>query len=355
MKKLILGTGRLLQLPLFAAALLCYLSAWISPASFWPVHFFGLAYPIIFILLAGFTVAWLLVEPKLAWLPVLAILGGMPFFSSSIGLANPFSRSLPAEAIPNKNEGFTLLTYNVQGFARHVSFTGAEKQRRLDAFFEFFTDDGVEVICAQEFIHNKFGKELLRMLDKAGYTYRHHFHNRVIILSKYPILSGGGVDFKVYTNGTAFADIKVGQRVVRVYNTHLQSIKFDNKDYENIESGSPQKPGLIRIARKLKRAAVVRSEQVDQLSAHMAQSPHPTIVVGDFNESPSNYAYSTLSRGKRDAFLANSFQRPGTYAGPIPGLRIDFLLVDQSMRTNGYHVIRNHMSDHFPVRCRVWF
>ncbi|MEM6725045.1 MAG: endonuclease/exonuclease/phosphatase family protein, partial [Bacteroidota bacterium] len=185
--------------------------------------------------------------------------------------------------------------------------------------------------------------------------YRHHFHNRVIILSKFPILSRGGVDFQVYTNGTAFADVQVGDQTVRIYNTHLQSIKFDDEDYENLEAGSTESPGMIRIARKLKRAAVTRSKQVHQLQEHMAQSPHPTILVGDFNESPSNYAYSRLSKGKRDAYLSKSFQKPGTYAGPIPGLRIDFLLVDRSMKTSNYHVIRNRMSDHFPVRCEVWF
>jgi endonuclease/exonuclease/phosphatase family metal-dependent hydrolase len=72
-------------------------------------------------------------------------------------------------------------------------------------------------------------------------------------------------------------------------------------------------------------------------------------VAGDFNDTPNSYAYRTLSQGMQDAFWKSGRGLGSTFNGPIPGLRIDHMLVDLYIKVERFEVVEEDISDHFPV------
>ena len=79
------------------------------------------------------------------------------------------------------------------------------------------------------------------------------------------------------------------------------------------------------------------------------ESPHPIILAGDFNDTPSSFVYNKISSFLEDTFVekGNGFGR--TYAGELPLLRIDFILKSQEFKTLNYQRHKVFFSDHFPV------
>lgn len=52
----------------------------------------------------------------------------------------------------------------------------------------------------------------------------------------------------------------------------------------------------------------------------------PMFVIGDFNDPPVSYSYSTLSDGLKDAFVDAGTGMGKTYIGVMPNFRIDYIL-----------------------------
>jgi endonuclease/exonuclease/phosphatase family metal-dependent hydrolase len=92
---------------------------------------------------------------------------------------------------------------------------------------------------------------------------------------------------------------------------------------------------------------------VDILSAHIRQSPYPTIVCGDFNDTPVSYTYHKM-RGKLvDAFIESGSGIGNTYLGNFPSFRIDYIFHSKSFRSCCFRTDRINMSDHYPVMCTL--
>ena len=78
----------------------------------------------------------------------------------------------------------------------------------------------------------------------------------------------------------------------------------------------------------------------------MQNCKHKMIVCGDFNDSPTSFAYGTLSKGLKDAFIESGSGLGNTYIGPFPSLRIDYILYDKSFDSYNYKSINTNYSDH---------
>jgi endonuclease/exonuclease/phosphatase family metal-dependent hydrolase len=75
----------------------------------------------------------------------------------------------------------------------------------------------------------------------------------------------------------------------------------------------------------------------------------PVISCGDFNDTPSSFSYYVGTKGFKDAFISSGFGIGRTYNGPIPALRIDFIMYKAPLSPLRTRVIKNPVSDHFPV------
>ena len=177
--------------------------------------------------------------------------------------------------------------------------------------------------------------------------------------SVWSTLDQGAIRFENSTNSMVWADIQVEGRRLRVYSVHLQSNHISGDAAKLREKGDLQERetwvGIKGILRKYKRATQLRAEQAEQVAAHIAQSPYPVIVCGDFNDTPVSYAYHHILQSRR---LADAFRKSGsgpgfTYGGVLPALRIDFILTDPELDLRNHDRYRESFSDHFPVLCEI--
>jgi endonuclease/exonuclease/phosphatase family metal-dependent hydrolase len=67
------------------------------------------------------------------------------------------------------------------------------------------------------------------------------------------------------------------------------------------------------------------------------------------NDTPFSYAYHTLSYGLKDSFSERGSGFGITYNGPIPGLRIDYILTSPQINIHSHDVLSSTLSDHYPV------
>ena len=102
------------------------------------------------------------------------------------------------------------------------------------------------------------------------------------IFSKFPITGNGFVRMKNRNVFCVYADILINNVKVRVYNLHLQSIKFGDEDYsfyshltEKKSDSSDLSAGSWKILTKLKKAFALRAGQVDILQQNIRRLTLP--------------------------------------------------------------------------------
>jgi endonuclease/exonuclease/phosphatase family metal-dependent hydrolase len=347
--------------------LLSYLAAFISPdGSFWWLQLIALTYGFLLLFNLSFVLFWILVKRKLYWYSAIAILIG---FSKIFGIAEPgFSSEEPqkdsASMMPLK-----VMSFNVRLFDLYNWFHSNETREKI---FKFLKNESPDIVCFQEYYSSdrKLGdfnnNKAIPLVLQTPYSHieytvslRDSDHWGIAIFSKYPLVSKQAVHFeKRGGNIFIYADVKAGNDTIRIFNTHLESIRFRNEDYRflsNLKNDVEQDEmaGGIKILGRLKRAYAKRAKQVDMLKMEIEKSPYPVIVAGDFNDTPSSYTYHKIAEGLKDSFRESGIGFGKTYAGLFPSFRIDYLLHSEDLYSTHYVTHHEKISDHFPVTC--WF
>lgn len=342
--------------------LLSYLSVFISPQYFWPIAFLGLAYPFLLILNIAFVVLWTLKWKKQVLLSFLAIAIGYTFFFRIIQIHTPWSHKKQT----NIHTSFKVLSFNVRLFNLYNWTSRSNDGREIVRFTE---REAPDIICFQEFYTREKGSyseaELFKHLPKnkfhhIKYTYSKHGVSNfgIATLSKYPIISRGEVSFDNTYNACIYSDLRIGNDTIRVYNNHLQSVRFLKQDYDFIDTlklnyDSRNFIGLLDITYRLKQAFVKRAQQAEKISAHIKSSPYPVIVCGDFNDSPISFTYQKMQKNLNDAFMESGTGFGNTYLGKFPSFRIDYILHDKDLSSSNYRSPKLELSDHYPVVCFI--
>jgi len=344
-----------LNIAAIASLLLAYAAANFPPGSLGYFTLFGLAYP--FSLLANllFISFWLFVRPRYTFLSGLTILLGFNHLTSF------FQVSTQGSVDPKANQ-LKVLTYNVHVFDVFDKKNGAETR---DAIYDLLDREQADVICFQEFYQSEKSKSyptrdtLIKFLPTKYYheRYTHAISGQqyfgVVTLSKFPIAERGFVPFATDVNNFCiYTDIIKNSDTIRVYNAHLQSIRFKKEDYD-LANGKTEQNEIDdagkRIARRLKNAFVKRQEQVERIARHMKECKHPIVLCGDFNDPPVSYAYCTLSDGLKDSFKECGTGIGNTYIGAFPSFRIDYILHSPTFETIYYKTLSEELSDHHAV------
>ena len=98
----------------------------------------------------------------------------------------------------------------------------------------------------------------------------------------------------------------------------------------------PEKEDMHLFRRMLghyKRSIITRTDQSKILEDHIAQSPYPFILCGDFNDTPLSFVYTRLRKYADDAFLTAGNGVGITYIGPVKGMRIDYIMPSEAFNT----------------------
>ncbi len=346
------------------AIFLSYLATHISPKSYPYLAFFGIGYGMLLLANIGFIFFWILVKKRLALISLIAILIGFNHFAAYFQLF-PGSSSVDANA-----KSVKVLSQNVHLFGWYNWRTNVDDRDQMFRNLEVIDAD---VYCFQEFFHNSGPdifetKELLKRTLDAPYLHdeytriMHQQHYGIATVSKYPIVNKGRVElYEEHSNICIFTDINVDGEIIRVYNAHVASIRFSDSDYKFLEDlgneSAPSKPDLkdgMGIVKRLNVAYKKRAKQVNEIIAHIDQSPYPVIFCGDLNDTPVSYSYGQLSKNLEDAFRESGWGIGNTYIGKFPSFRIDYILYDKSLRSDSYQTHEEEISDHHAISSRIY-
>ena len=356
-KKLGFFSKTIFTVNIFAAValLLSYSASFIDPKQYWFIAFFGLAYLPILIINIGFIIYWFLRKKRYMLLSLLTILSGWNLLNKHINFSNN------SEKIVVKADSITrVMSFNVHLFQHYDS----KKVSFRDETVEFINTVNPDIVCFQEFYSRlrgtkQFTKTLKEQGDFESYYFEPYQKNDYegygqAIFSKYPIIHNGQIDENgIGVNRIIYADIKRETDTIRIYNVHLRSFALQDEDKKFVQQSTTEQvkdeEKTKRVGRKLKRAFANRSEQAKSLRKNIDQCPYPYIVMGDFNDTPMSYSVNLISKDMFNAFEEKGFGWGVTHFGLLPIFQIDYILSDKRIKFDNYGIIKEKLSDHYPI------
>lgn len=238
-----------------------------------------------------------------------------------------------------------VMTYNI---GRGKDGSDGAEQDELDEVAATIAEQGPDVVSLQE-VHKDDIPILLDILkDEHGLEYHADFAGAlpdgntssdydptrtspygIAVLSRNPIVNSshrdlpnpGGHENRVLQQVTTTVD---GQQVT-VFNTHLTQSKNEQAQQEQTEL-------LLELA---------------------AENPGPTIVTGDFNQTPGTLADRAKDVGVNGRVdVANDKSEPTIGLGdlnPFNNETIDYVLVSDDIQVDDHEVVDGGVSDHEAV------
>lgn len=337
-KKLILLLGNGLA-AVTAAGLL---ARFVPPDIWWPPAVIALLLPGL-ILLTFLFALWGLYQRRwtAAFLPVVVSLAVLPMFNRLFSLSVSSATEAPTAHV-------TLLTANVRMF-KNAAFQSIDPALRT----RFMKEAAPDILLLQE-AHD----QIVPAVQQATGLQRRHQPRKKTIATYADNVKFISDKFQRSgrVNGILVTDVTTDIGVIRVINAHLQSNRISD-EADDIGSDADVGKEIDRAESMLRsygRAAGIRAKQAEDIRRMVRESPHPVIVGGDFNDVPSSYTYQRIRTDRlRDAWADHGFGIGTTFTGPLPFLRIDFLLVDKSLTIHEVERVETGFSDHRGLRVVV--
>ena len=348
-----------------AAFLLACCTPFLSPGKFWWVAVLGVGFPFIVLSLLIFICFWWFFKSRWAFLSLATLIIGWSQVHALFGLHlfSSFDVAKPANSL-------RVMQWNVSRLDQ------MNPKRPGGTFripiFDFIKKMDPDVLCMEEFLESNNPREfdenipyITRVL-KFPYHFFARDHRRwdgvyehgVIIFSKYPIVDTlrirySGPDSLRAAESLIHTDIDVNGQRIRVFATHLQSLRFDGNDYYAIKTIAKGENDAMNkskgILKKFRLAYFLRSKQAELVRREKDDSPYPTIVCGDFNDVPNSFTYNKIKGDGNDAFLKCGFGIGRTFASISPTLRIDYILADKKLEVLQFKKTKLYYSDHYPL------
>jgi endonuclease/exonuclease/phosphatase family metal-dependent hydrolase len=342
--------------------LLSYLSTHISPAKIWIFAFFGLAYPYIFLLNLVFMFFYIYRRKKKFLFSLIIILSGINHLNAflPVRIGRLFDKSQEKRGLTE----IKILSFNVRAFNIYEWYSNPQTSK---AIVNLILSENPDIICLQEYYtspRSKYKPENIFSFFKNTpfHHIRYSFQNGlnsgygIATFSKFPIINKGTISFQKTINEIIYSDMIVNDDTIRIYNNHLQSVKFQARNYAFLDTlrlkyDEENLREILDISVKLKTAYIKRSEQADIISAHINNCPYPVIACGDFNDTPVSYTYRKMRRGLKDAFLTSGKGLGNTYLGIFPYFRIDYIFHSKEFHPLIFERVKVELSDHYPIIC----
>lgn len=300
------------------------------PPRFSPISFLSIFTPILLIVNVLFILLWLFMKKKNVLFSAVIILVGLPFIHRF------FQWRGEGQVIDNQ---INIMTFNVRIF-NHYNWNPDKKIR--ENIIDFIKEKHPKIIALQEFY-----KKEVNSFD--FYKYKRIIYKKnsdkigQAILSDYPIISSGSLNFPETGNNGVFADIVINKDTIRLYSVHFESLHLDDDRFSDIHT----KRFFSNISSRFSR----QQEQVEILEENFKKCPYKKIVCGDFNNTAFSYLYQKISSNN----LIDSFQEAGsgfgkTYDFKYFPFRIDYIFIDKSFQITGHKAFSDiRYSDHFPI------
>ena len=326
----------------------------------------GLGMPFVVYAMWVWLVVWMVARERSAWVILaVALLVTFPIWRRTVVMN--FGGNYPSKEAIAKGHELKILTYNIEMFSEY---------NNADSILDIIEEGNYDIVCLQEFGHysntDSKWKNVKQRLDEM-YEHRHiwyknqssHSENGLVLFSHHPIVNKVKVKYNSLYNITVYSDVKVGDDTIRIFNNHLESNKLTRRDRtvaeemqdENVDYKTNYR-SLRRVLAKIADASIIRASQADSISAIIAETPYPVIVLGDFNDVPQSYAYTKLIGSKHlnsDASFTDAYAAAGawlyyrTYNQNHLDVPIDHILVSDEFDVMSCEILPQEFSDHYPV------
>ena len=284
---------------------------------------------------------WLLRMKRLVFMSLLILIIAFFTFPSFL----KFSKASDASDYKNS---LKVLSYNVRLFNAYEENSTVDVSKSLSELLESQQHD---VVCIQEYY-----KDMNMTFPEYPYQYIHYKIMELkkgevkesilghAILSKYPLVNTAAFDFHGTFNNTIYADIIKGADTLRVYNLHLNSLGIESS-VSSLQNGDK-----VKLRRRMISGFVAQQEQLESVLNHRETSPYPTIMCGDFNNTPYSYIYEETSKaGMTDAFLERGNGMGTTLYFDFYPMRIDYIFSSEEFEVLDFETIQKTFSDHKSV------
>ena len=286
----------------------------------------------------------------MAWFCLLVFLLSTPHLRSLLGT------SFNQKELPEGARTLSVVTFNC-----HQLIDGNKQYIDEEVINRWLAGKQIDVLFLQEIIVFKSGPTLdnLHAIQKAGnFPYVIYEEGRgLATFSKFPLAHHKTTYWNIY-NGYQLTHLQLGTQTVLLANMHLQSNSITGLADEVAETGelNDKKTWLTveNILTRFRRSGWKRAAQAQEIAALLQKSNTPVIAAGDLNDVPQSFTYRVLCAGRSDTFVEAGKGIGTTYAGKIPGLRIDYLFVSPHFFTPLSHTHhRVSFSDHKYVHCNL--
>jgi endonuclease/exonuclease/phosphatase family metal-dependent hydrolase len=338
-----------------------YLAFFSDPTKNSGIAFLGLAYPILVTINLILFFIWFIKRDIFFFPTLILLILGMYHHSRFLQINPKISEN------NSYNEKIKVMSFNVRLFDLYNWTHNEEVKSKI---IQLIKKQKPEIICFQEYFYDNNKEFITReiILKELGFEHYHESFTDesnknslfgLATFSKFPIINKGSLAFKNdHSNHCMWSDIVCESDTIRVFNTHLGSIRFNNSDYKIIGGkGSPlysyQKIPKQDIFNRLKIGFSKRAQQITELVPYLKDSPFKRILCSDLNDTPISYAYNQLSNLFTDSFTKSGFGIGGTYIGKVPFLRIDYIWHDKDLDSFNFKTHQNQLSDHKAISVEI--
>ena len=338
-----------------AVTVLTFAAPYVNPASCWIFSILGLAAPVIYLLTVLLALYWI-VRWRWGWASVMLVLVVVGLFKVSLFYKPEFRRVYDDTPV-NGRGTVRFMTYNVRNF---YSDDGRSSVAEILRMVE---ETDPDIVCMQEF-NPALAEETAKyrtFLENYPYSVGGAAEDPrtapLAIFSKFRTIRWGMAHPELQNENareSIWADLRIGDDTVRVFNNHLHSTAINASDNEFITkhryiSDTAREDKIRSIVRRFRDNSILRARQVDSIAREIGATPHARIVCGDFNDTPMSYVYRRMAAGLQDAFRESGMGYSFTFRGFFNTLRIDYVLVSEAFEPLAYEVPEVDYSDHRPV------
>jgi endonuclease/exonuclease/phosphatase family metal-dependent hydrolase len=341
------------------------LTPFIHPKFFYGFTFLALLFPFLFVgMLLWLLIVFVFYRNKI-WIYILLLFMG---YKNIFSVFSFHSKQTYTEV--KQNNSIRLLSWNVKNFtdSQITSDTPGNPRRGI---INFIKNSNADILCIQDFSEFKGPGVYSSMTDiknegnfaelyfsidfEKQYFYGLHQYGTTIF-SKFPIIHSGIISYSPIKmkESLAFADLKIGNDTLRVFNTHLQSMNL------NFDAAKEIADGLVTYEftflsthptkwERIKYYDVKHANQAVYIKSVLDTTKYSFVFCADLNSVPSSYVYHALQKGLTDAFIAKGSRLGQSYESISPTLRIDVVLMSKSLKPVQYSSPQLHYSDHFPI------
>ena len=314
----------------------------------------GMTFPVFLLINLLFLFLWLTIKWKKAWIPIAG------FAAAYV----PITLFMPVNMRQEVPEGtIKLISYNVCTYGGNYKY-----ENGFETVFSYLERQKADIVCLQEdvdswrrYVFIKYAKIYpyndTTMLHNNAFTY-----NCVGIHTRFPIIRKERIWYPSNTNGSVAYYLNTGKDTLLVINNHLEGTHLsesERNNYKRMLRGKMErdtaKAESMFLIEKLGNNNAKRAVQADIVHRYIEEHrQYPTIVCGDFNDTPISYARRTIAQGLTDCFqttgrgLGLSYNQKGFY------FRIDHILCSPDLQPYNCQVDDEmDASDHYPIICHL--